>query len=93
MGAAGFVAEYFAADKPMAISSRRTRRILKPRFDEQPDSLFGNNRGVPLPESWEQNYLDVGGMHFMVDKIHGHQSGDMLVFLDKGMSKNADLAW
>lgn len=50
VGAAGLVANDFADDQPMAVSSNRIRKIFKRKDKRDPDSGFGNNRGVPVPE-------------------------------------------
>lgn len=86
----GLVAEYFAADEPLAISSRRTRRALKRKEDKDPASAFGNSRGVPLPEWYEEDVLEVGGLRFDLGKAHIHMSGDYLIFLDKHDEANSN---
>ena len=90
IGAAGLVADYFAADEPVAISSRRSRWALKAKDKGDPDTVFGNNRGVPLPEWYQEEVLEVGGLRFALDKIHIHQAGDYLIRLDKNDPTNAD---
>ena len=89
IGAAGHVLDYFAADEPLVISSRRPRRMLKIKNKSDPTSVFGNNRGVPLPEWYQEDVLEVGGLRFVMDKIHIHQAGDYLIFLDKNDQTNA----
>lgn len=59
MGAAGLVAEYFAADNPTAIASRRTRLAVKKRDTKDPNTVFGNDRGVPVPEWYQEEVLEV----------------------------------
>lgn len=83
------MAEYFADDEPMAISSRRVRRSLKKNDKNEPDSTFGNTRGVPVPEWYQEDVLEVGGLRFELDKIHIHMSGDYVIFLDKNDEANA----
>lgn len=90
IGAAGLVADYFSADEPMAISSRRPRRMLKGKEKRDPNTSFGNNRGVPLPEWYQEEMLEVGGLRFALDKAHVHQAGDYLIRLDKNDPANAD---
>lgn len=90
MGAAGLVADYFSADEPMAISSRRPRWLLKAREKGDPNTASGNNRGVPLPEWYQEEVLYVGGLRFTLDKVHMHQAGDYLIRLDKTDPSNAN---
>lgn len=90
IGAAGLVADYFAADEPLTISSRRTRWTLKGKAKADPNTLFGNNRGVPIPEWYEEDMLDVGGLRFFLDKAHMHQAGDYMIHLDKSDPSNAN---
>lgn len=85
----GIVADYFAEDEPHPISSRRTRRRLKLKTKNDPDSIFGNNRGVPLPEWYEEDVLEVGGLRFTIDKAHVHMTGDYIVLLDKRDEHNS----
>ncbi|CAM9904204.1 unnamed protein product [Ectocarpus sp. 12 AP-2014] len=89
MGAAGLVAEYFAADNPTAIASRRTRLAVKKRDTKDPNTVFGNNRGVPVPEWYQEEVLEVGGLRFTLEKAHAHQAGDLMVTLDKHDPQNA----
>ena len=84
------VADYFAADEPLVISSRRSRWTLKNKDDSDPMTAFGNTRGVPVPEWFQEDALEVGGLRFVMDRIHLHQRGDYLVFLDKTDPLNAD---
>lgn len=90
IGAAGLVADYFAADKPLAISSRRPRWVLKGKEKRDPNTVFGNNRGVPLPTWYQEEVLEVGGLRFALEKAHIHQAGDYLIHLDKNDPTNAD---
>lgn len=60
MGAAGLVAEHFSADGPTVIASRRTRLALKKRDAKDPATVYGNNRGVPVPEWYQEDVLEVG---------------------------------
>ncbi|CAM9438414.1 unnamed protein product, partial [Laminaria digitata] len=90
IGAAGLVVDYFAADNPLVISSRRPRWTLKNKDRSDPNTVFGNNRGVPLPEWYQEEVLEVGGLRFVMDKAHIHQAGDYLIFLDKNDRSNAD---
>lgn len=85
----GSVAAYFADDEPKAISSRRTRRRLKLKAKNDSDSVFGNNRGVPLPEWYQEDVLEVGGLRFTIDKAHVHMTGDYIVLLDKNDDENS----
>ncbi|CAM9117234.1 unnamed protein product, partial [Ectocarpus sp. 8 AP-2014] len=51
-----------------------------------------NNRGVPVPEKLEASdyrELQVGNLRFELQKIHSHERGDLLVFLDKSIQENA----
>ncbi|CAM9242475.1 unnamed protein product [Scytosiphon promiscuus] len=89
IGNMGSVATYFADDEPQAIASRRTRRRLKLKAKNDPDSVFGNNRGVPLPEWYEEDVLEVGGLRFTIDKAHVHMTGDYIVLLDKDDHENS----
>ena len=89
IGAAGLVTDYFAADEPLAISSRRPRWTLKGKNKRDPDTAFGNNRGVPLPEWYQEEVLEVGSLRFTLDKAHIHQRGDYLIHLDKNDPTNA----
>lgn len=89
IGGMGLVAEYFADDEPMAISSRRVRRSLKKNDKNDPASTFGNTRGVPVPEWYQEDVLEVGGLRFRMEKIHIHMSGDYAIFLDKHDKANA----
>lgn len=89
MGAAGLVADDFADDQPMAVSSNRIRKIFKRKDKREPDSGFGNNRGVPVPEKWDEDYLDVGDLRFELNRVDGHEVGDWLIFLDKNERRNA----
>lgn len=73
------------------ISSRNTRRKLKKRDQKDPTTVFGNNRGIPVPEYWEDEELDVGGLRFELNKAHAHIAGDYLIFLDKQLPENAAL--
>ncbi|CAM9795943.1 unnamed protein product, partial [Laminaria digitata] len=90
IGAAGLVADYFTADEPVAISSRRPRWLLKSKDQRDPNTALGNNRGVPLPEWYQEEVLEVGGLRFSLDKAHVHQAGDYLIRLDKNEPTNAD---
>lgn len=83
------MAEYFADDEPMAVSSRRVRRSLKKNDKNDPASTFGNTRGVPVPEWYQEDVLEVGGLRFKLEKIHIHMSGDYAIFLDKHDEANA----
>ncbi|CAM9426573.1 unnamed protein product, partial [Hapterophycus canaliculatus] len=89
IGGMGSVATYFAEDEPRAISSRRTRRRLKLKEKNDPDSVFGNNRGVPVPNWYKEEVLEVGGLRFMIDKAHVHMTGDYIVLLDKNIGENS----
>lgn len=91
IGTAGFVADYFADDEPRAISSRRTRWTLKKRDRKDPTTVFGNNRGVPVPEYWREDELDVGGIRVELSKAHAHTAGDYLIFVDKTLPENSAL--
>lgn len=84
------VADYFAADEPLVISSLRSRWTLKNKNNSDPTTAFGNTRGVPVPEWFQEDVLEVGGLRFVMDRIHMHQRGDYLVFLDKTDPLNAD---
>lgn len=55
------IAEYFAADNPTVIASRRTRLALKKRDAKDPATVFGNNRGIPVPEWYKEDVLEVRG--------------------------------
>lgn len=59
MGAAGLVAKHFAADGPTVIASRRTRLAVKKRDAKDPTTVYGNNRGVPVPEWYQEDVLKV----------------------------------
>lgn len=85
----GLVAEYFADDEPVAVSSRRVRRAIKKKDKNDPASSFGNSRGVPVPERYEDDVLEVGGLRFHLEKIHIHMSGDYVIFLDKHDEANS----
>lgn len=89
IGAAGLVAEYFAADKPEAISSRHPRWTIKKKNKRDPDTAFGNNRGVPVPTFFQEDVLKVGGLRFEVDRADIHQTGDYLIYLNKDTKDNA----
>eukprot|EP00903_Cladosiphon_okamuranus_P020686 g18993.t2 len=89
MGAAGLVADHFAADSPVVIASRRTRLAVKKRNARDPTTVYGNNRGVPVPEWYEEDVLEVGGLRFTIEKAHAHQAGDLMVTLDKNDPENA----
>lgn len=89
IGNMGNVAKYFADDMPQAISSRRTRRALKLKAKNDPTTSLGNSRDVPIPEWYEEEVLEVGGLRFEIDKAHIHMSGDYLIFLDRHNAHNA----
>ncbi|CAM9331751.1 unnamed protein product, partial [Laminaria digitata] len=89
IGAAGLVADYFAADEPLAIASRQTRRVLRSKGRRDPNTVFGNNRGVPLPERSQEDVLEVGGLRFTLDEADVHQAGDYVIHLDKNDKTNA----
>ncbi len=59
MGAAGLVAKHFAADNPTAIASRRTRLAVKKRDAKDPNTIYGNNRDVPVPVWYKEDVLKV----------------------------------
>lgn len=67
MGAAGLVAEHFSADDPAVISSRRVRLAVKKRNAKDPATVYGNNRGVPVPEWYQEDVLEVGSK-YVVEK-------------------------
>lgn len=90
IGSAGFVADYFAADEPMVISSRYPFWTITKKNRRDPTTAFGNTRGVPLPEWYKEDILAVGGLRFDVDRASVHETGDYLIFLDKGRVKNAN---
>lgn len=77
MGAAGLVAEHFAADGPTVVASRRTRRAVNKRDAKDPTTVFGNNRGVPVPEWYQEDVLEVcaaylyGTTHVLVPRYRG----------------------
>ncbi|CAB1110556.1 unnamed protein product [Ectocarpus sp. CCAP 1310/34] len=93
IGTAGLVYEHFAEDNPTIITSKRIRAKLKARDDRgDPTSIHGNNRGVPIPEKLDEadyRELQVGGLRFEVQKLHAHERGDLVVFLDKNLPANA----
>ncbi|CAM9270290.1 unnamed protein product, partial [Ectocarpus sp. 6 AP-2014] len=92
IGGAGFVYDHFAHNNPTIIASKRIRHDLKSKDDRDPTSVFGNNRGVPIPEKLEAaeyRELSVGGLRFELQKIHAHQPGDLFIFLDKSVPENA----
>eukprot|EP00903_Cladosiphon_okamuranus_P019583 g18011.t1 len=89
IGGMGLVAEYFADDEPLAVSSRRVRRSLKKKDQNDPASSFGNTRGVPVPQWYQEDVLEVGRLRFKLEKIHIHMSGDYAIFLDKHDEANA----
>lgn len=89
MGGAGFVADYFMEDAPMVISSRRTRWKLKKQDKRDPTTAFGYNRGAPVPEWYQEEVLAVGGLQITIEKAHAHQSGDLLITIDKNVPENA----
>lgn len=51
--------------------------------------MFGNNRGVPLPERSQEDVLEVGGLRFTLDEADVHQAGDYVIHLDKNDKTNA----
>ncbi|CAM9856828.1 unnamed protein product, partial [Ectocarpus fasciculatus] len=93
IGTAGLVYEHFAGDNPTIIASKRIRAKIKARDDRgDPTSIHGNNRGVPIPERLDEadyRELQVGGLRFEVQKLHAHERGDLVVFLDKNLPENA----
>ncbi|CAM9438660.1 unnamed protein product [Ectocarpus sp. 6 AP-2014] len=93
IGTAGLVYEHFAADNPTIITSKRIRAKIKARDDRgDPTSIHGNNRGVPIPQKLDEadyRELQVGGLRFEVRKLHAHERGDLVVFLDKNLPENA----
>ncbi|CAM9496108.1 unnamed protein product, partial [Ectocarpus sp. 13 AM-2016] len=93
IGTAGLVYEHFAGDNPTIITSKRIRAKVKARDDRgDPTSIHGNNRGVPIPEKLDEadyRELQVGGLRFEVQKLHAHERGDLVVFLDKNLPENA----
>lgn len=90
IGAAGLVVNYFAGDEPQVISSRRTRWVLRNKNESDPNTVFGNTRGVPLPEWYQEDVLEVGGLRFVMDRPHIHEAGDYLISLNKTDPVNAN---
>lgn len=90
IGAAGLVVDYFAADEPMVISSRYPRFTIIKKNRRDPTTAFGNNRGVPLPEWYQEDVFAVGGLRFDMDRVDVHETGDYLLYLNKERVKNAN---
>lgn len=90
IGGAGLVADYFAADEPLAISSRGPQRTLKAKAKRDPATAMGNNRGVPIPEWYQEDVLEVGDLTFLLKKGDIHEAGDFMIHLDKNDKANAD---
>lgn len=84
------MADYFAADEPAVISSRYPRWTMIKKNKRDPTTAFGNNRGVPVPEWYDEDILEVGGLRLDMDKIDAHETGDYLIYLDKERVKNAN---
>lgn len=85
---------YFAADEPTAVASRGIRRLLERRDKNDPATIFGNNRAVPLPEVYyhrrdHEDEIKVGGLRFDLMEIDGHQTGDIMIFVDKNKNENS----
>lgn len=55
-----------------------------------PNTAFGNNRGVPVPDWFKEDELKVGGLRFDVDRADIHQTGDYLIYLNKDRQHNDD---
>ena len=53
------------------------------KYKGDADTVFGNNRGVPLPEWSREKVLEVGNLRCALDKLPIHQAGDNLIRLDK----------
>lgn len=63
--------------------------MLKGKDKRDPTTAFGNNRGIPIPEWYKEDVLEVGGLRFSLEKAHIHQAGDYLIHLDKSDATNA----
>ena len=55
-----------------------------------PNTAFGNNRGVRVPEWYKSDVLEVGGLVFDLDTIGIHETGDYLIYLSKDRQSNID---
>ncbi|CAM9874646.1 unnamed protein product, partial [Choristocarpus tenellus] len=89
VGAAGIVAEAFKDDYPVVVGSKASREWVVERNMEDPATILGNNRGIPVSTSFtDRKSIEVGGLKFKLEELGAHQSGDITVYLDKTSDMN-----